>query len=64
LVIYTVAAHNEADTQDDIPRNIEADTPPDTQANTPAPENDVDTVSGQSSGIDPSVTMTPPQHQP
>jgi hypothetical protein len=56
------------------PPDTEADTPHDIEADTPSPDNVVDTphdhaahadtVSGPPSGIDPSVTMIPPQHQP
>ena len=47
---HTVAAHT--DTLHDI------------EVDTPAPDNAVNTVSGPPSGIDSSVTMRPPQHQP
>jgi len=62
------ASHTDTprDNAADTPRDIEADSPPDIEADTPAPNNvvDADTVSGPPSGIDPSVTMIPPQHQP
>jgi hypothetical protein len=67
------AAHTDTppDIAADTPRDTEADTPPNNiEANTPPPDNadnddaaHVDTVSGPPSGMDPSVTLIPPQHQ-
>jgi len=61
-------ADTSSDTAADTPPDTKTDTPPDIEADTPPPNNVADTrrdiVSGPPTGMDPSVTLIPPQHQP
>jgi len=62
-------AHTPVQTELDTPGDTHTPPDTDTSADTPAPDNaahanHAGTVSGPPSGMDPSVTSIPPQHQP